>query len=178
MSKPVPPAVAAYTLEERQRLLDRIAQLEDRYQRDVYGLNNEGDPIGGEPAGGFANENKRLREQLETWHALDMQREADRDRLGAELDACCAALPGTIYMDPPDGGDVSVAEQLRRMGEDAARFRKLCELTEATAYSEPEHFVAEHLLQLGAEVVDDEASVFAVTLGHVLALLRMRGGAV
>lgn len=41
----------------------------DRYQRDVYGLNNEGDPIGGEPAGGFANELRECRfraQQLQT----------------------------------------------------------------------------------------------------------------
>lgn len=42
----------------------RIDELESRYQRDVYGLNNEGDPIGGEPAGGYANDNARLRAEL------------------------------------------------------------------------------------------------------------------
>lgn len=34
-----------------------------------------------------------------------------------------ALLPGVHYMDPPDGGDVSVMEQLRRMATDAARWR-------------------------------------------------------
>lgn len=34
-----------------------------------------------------------------------------------------ALLPGTYYMDPPDGGDVSLLEQLRRMAEDARRWR-------------------------------------------------------
>ena len=42
----------------------RIFELESRYQRDVYGLNNEGDPIGGDPAGGYANDNMRLRAEL------------------------------------------------------------------------------------------------------------------
>ena len=42
----------------------RIAELESRYQRDVYGLNNDGDPIGGDPAGGYANDNARLRAEL------------------------------------------------------------------------------------------------------------------
>lgn len=42
----------------------RIMGLESRYQRDVYGLNNEGDPIGGDPAGGYANDNARLRTEL------------------------------------------------------------------------------------------------------------------
>ena len=42
----------------------RIAELEAQYQRDVFGLNNEGDPIGGDPAGGYANDNARLRTEL------------------------------------------------------------------------------------------------------------------
>ena len=37
----------------------------------------------------------------------------------------CSILPCTYYMDPPDGGDVSVLEQLRRMAGDAERYRKL-----------------------------------------------------
>jgi hypothetical protein len=41
---------------ENARLLNDLRAAENKYQRDVYGLNNEGDPIGGEPAGGFANE--------------------------------------------------------------------------------------------------------------------------
>ena len=45
--------------------------------------------------------------------------------LSAELDKCAAALPGSLYMDPPDGGDVPVSEQLRRMAQDAARYRYL-----------------------------------------------------
>lgn len=36
----------------------------------------------------------------------------------------CDLLPGSYYMDPPDGGNVSVLEQFRRMAEDAARWRK------------------------------------------------------
>ena len=42
----------------------RIVELESQYQRDVYGLNNEGDPIGGDPAGGYANDNARSRTEL------------------------------------------------------------------------------------------------------------------
>jgi len=34
-----------------------------------------------------------------------------------------ALLPGSYYMDPPDGGDVSLLEQLRRMAADAAAYR-------------------------------------------------------
>ncbi|MBB1606489.1 MULTISPECIES: hypothetical protein [unclassified Pseudomonas] len=39
---------------------------------------------------------------------------------------CAAALPGPYYMDLPDGGDVSIPEQLRRMAKDAERYRWLC----------------------------------------------------
>ena len=42
----------------------RIMGLESQYQRDVWGLNNECDPIGGDPAGGYANDNARLRTEL------------------------------------------------------------------------------------------------------------------
>lgn len=63
-------------------------------------------------------------------HACKMARERDEarviaDRLTVELDKCAAALPGAYYMDQPDGGDVSVSEQLKRMAKDAERYRLL-----------------------------------------------------
>lgn len=45
-------------------------------------------------------------------------------------------LPGVHYMDPPDGGDVSVSEQLSRMAEDAAAYRALA-TQQATQGAEP-----------------------------------------
>ena len=48
-----------------------------------------------------------------------------RDEARAERDAMANVLPGHYYMDPPDGGDVPVLEQLRRMAKDAARYRLL-----------------------------------------------------
>lgn len=33
-----------------------------------------------------------------------------------------AAIPGVTYMDPPDGGDVSIPEQIQRMAKDAKRY--------------------------------------------------------
>jgi hypothetical protein len=42
-----------------------------------------------------------------------------------EIAAFGNLLPGYYYMDPPDGGDVSVVEQVRRMAQDAARYRWL-----------------------------------------------------
>ena len=54
------------------------------------------------------------------------EREAECERLRADLDDCINVLPNTAYyLDPPDGGSVPIAEQLRRMGEDAARYRWL-----------------------------------------------------
>lgn len=52
---------------------------------------------------------------------------ADFLGLIAELEQCASALPGTYYMDPPDGGNVSIPEQIRRMAKDAARYRWLRE---------------------------------------------------
>lgn len=63
-------------------------------------------------------------------HARKMAKERDEarvmaDRLTEELAKCAAVLPGAYYMDQPDGGDVSVSEQLKRMAKDAERYRLL-----------------------------------------------------
>ena len=50
---------------------------------------------------------------------------AERDKARAERDALADVLPGYYYMDPPDGGNVPVLEQLRRMAKDAERYRLL-----------------------------------------------------
>jgi hypothetical protein len=54
--------------EELGEMIDEfnsiIKNLEDRYQRDVFGLNNEGDPIGGDPAGGYVNNLKLAHAQV------------------------------------------------------------------------------------------------------------------
>ncbi|HBI71520.1 MAG TPA: hypothetical protein DDZ22_21620 [Massilia sp.] len=44
-----------------------------------------------------------------------------------------ALLPGPYYMDPPDGGSVSILEQFKRMAEDAARWRSLLATKPAAA---------------------------------------------
>ncbi|HHM5667231.1 TPA: ead/Ea22-like family protein [Pseudomonas aeruginosa] len=49
------------------------------------------------------------------------------NQIKTEYDECASTIPGVYYMDPPDGGDVSVPEQLRRMARDAARYRWLRE---------------------------------------------------
>lgn len=58
------------------------------------------------------------------------------ERLEEELSQCAIALPGTYYMDPPDGGNVSIPEQIRRMAKDAARYRWL---RGASHFDTPQH---------------------------------------
>ena len=48
---------------------------------------------------------------------------AERDTYRQDLAAARALLPSVYYMDPPDGGDVDLIEQLRRMAKDAGRYR-------------------------------------------------------
>lgn len=67
------------------------------------------------------------RRENATEHALFQAQEAAKDLAQREqkLSAALAALlPGTYYMDPPDGGSVALLEQLRRMAKDAERYRQ------------------------------------------------------
>lgn len=41
-----------------------------------------------------------------------------------EQEELASVLPGSYYMDPPDGGSVTVLEQFTRMAQDAARWRE------------------------------------------------------
>ncbi|EMM9101939.1 TPA: hypothetical protein PXD14_006370 [Pseudomonas aeruginosa] len=61
------------------------------------------------------------------WRGRTQRTEEERDRLKAELEQSASVLPGNYYMDPPDGGNVSIPEQIRRMAKDAARYRWLRE---------------------------------------------------
>ena len=65
---------------------------------------------------------------------------AERDALRANLDAII--IPTTYYMDPPDGGDVSIAEQVSRM------YRHVCDLQAENARLRE---ALEKLARLGAE---------------------------
>jgi hypothetical protein len=47
------------------------------------------------------------------------------------LEEVASVLPGSYYMDPPDGGMVTVLEQLQRMAKDAELGRRQREHTEA-----------------------------------------------
>lgn len=48
--------------------------------------------------------------------------EAENERLREFERSAALTLPGVYYMDPPDGGDVSLLKQLQRMSNDAARY--------------------------------------------------------
>lgn len=65
---------------------------------------------------------ERAKEECDSWRDLAEQRatnwataEAERDRAQTELDLVARAIPGVRYMDPPDGGSVTIAEQVARM---------------------------------------------------------------
>ena len=60
--------------------------------------------------------------------------ERERERLREFERSAALTLPGVYYMDPPDGGDVSLVEQVRRMSQDAARYRWV--RGDAPSYSE------------------------------------------
>lgn len=51
--------------------------------------------------------------------------EDENKRLREFERSAALTLPGVYYMDPPDGGDVSLLKQLQRMSIDAARYRLL-----------------------------------------------------
>lgn len=56
-------------------------------------------------------------------------------------------------------------------GTPLAIIRRLSEGDRENEYSEKEHFVADHLLQLGAGCLDDDANVYGVTLYQLVRLL-------
>jgi hypothetical protein len=57
---------------------------------------------------------------------LDLLRAHQPAQEQPTLEELLALLPGTHYMDQPDGGSPTVLEQLKRMAEDAANYRGLC----------------------------------------------------
>ncbi|HGO9514228.1 TPA: ead/Ea22-like family protein [Pseudomonas aeruginosa] len=69
------------------------------------------------------------------------------ERLEEELSQCASALPGTECMDPPDGGNVSIPEQIRRMAKDAARYRALRQKQrgDVVVRDRASHLFGEHL---------------------------------
>lgn len=94
-----------------------------------YGLPERMQEIEGELAEAgheLSNANGHL--PINALKALVAERDELRRQLAearAERDAMANVLPGVYYMDPPDGGDVSLLKQLQRMSNDAARYRLL-----------------------------------------------------
>ena len=60
-------------------------------------------------------------QRVTQWCDRAEKAEAEVERLRAELDEIASVLPGVAYMDPPDGGSPSIAEQARRMRADLDR---------------------------------------------------------
>lgn len=77
---------------------------------------------------------------------------AERDALAREVDACAAALPGPYYMDPPDGGDVPISEQVKRMARDAAYWKE-----EARRYCANSDFWRERATSFAEKGASDES---------------------
>jgi len=75
--------------------------------------------------GASEDDAKRLATELQTHNDEVVRLRAEVEALRADAQAVAALLPGPYYMDPPDGGSVTVIEQLRRMAADAARYRWL-----------------------------------------------------
>lgn len=64
------------------------------------------------------------RNWMATAYTAEQMDDYARDAALLVLGAVCALLPADpVYMDPPDGGNVSVLEQVKRMAEDAAKWR-------------------------------------------------------
>ncbi|MFU5132681.1 hypothetical protein ACM7ZR_30265 [Pseudomonas aeruginosa] len=74
---------------------------------------------------GLIAEVERLSARLKAENCAHKDTQKHCEWLAQDLKECASALPGTYYMDPPDGGNVSIPEQIRRMAKDAARYRGL-----------------------------------------------------
>lgn len=94
-----------------------------------YGKQCKG--LGERIAGGAFRWNRELFEasrsiaELEQVSAAGVKDAAGLTEPTVSQDQLCALLPGVYYMDPPDGGSVTILEQLQRMSADAARYRWL-----------------------------------------------------
>ena len=83
--------------------------------------------------------------QLEAQQAGDVEEQARGEGWLRAMDDVSALLPSTRYMDPPDGGSVTVLDQVARMALDAARYDWLREDAEThyvAIHTEPDHMDA------------------------------------
>ncbi|HGW5894459.1 TPA: hypothetical protein ACNIOJ_002524 [Pseudomonas aeruginosa] len=89
---------------------------------------------------GLIAEIERLNALLKAEKYAYKDKQKHYDWLAEDLKECASALPGTYYMDPPDGGNVSIPEQIRRMAKDAARYRWLRDLPEDSPHEQIGNF--------------------------------------
>lgn len=95
------------------------------------------------PAGGSLVEYvDNMRDELEDYKAAYEEYARDKEVQRAVIDdALCKLLPGTQYMDPPDGGSVTPLEQVRRM---VADYRQRIAELEAREVRLPERYSMLH----------------------------------
>lgn len=67
-------------------LREELELAKSRYDREVLGLNNEGDPIGGDPAGGYKNDNARLQQRLTSAEQRESEAREELLELSRKLD--------------------------------------------------------------------------------------------
>lgn len=131
-----------------QRMGDENAELRaalqserDRYFREVYGLNNEGDPIGGDPAGGYVNQIAMLREALAQTDALASEaarRNEDMGRRVHELEDELARIIGVR-----DGAALVIEQHLLDLKLDAERYRAMRDIVVNESAMNPDQYDAE-----------------------------------
>lgn len=139
----------------RRQFWDRAQQALAQIERLTAALQHEADCVEAakEEIERLTAECDELRRQLaEAW---------------AQREAMANVLPGYYYMDPPDGGDVSVLEQLRRMAKDAQRYRWLRANREfcVATYPEGEWVIPAGMVFLGYSNPDADSWIDAAMGG-------------
>ena len=79
-------------IQERDDLRQELERAKSRYDREVLGLNNEGDPIGGDPAGGYKNDLARVNSAFDELAACVGFSEARLDQTGDSPIDCANQL--------------------------------------------------------------------------------------
>lgn len=83
---------AQLIIQERDDLRQDLERAKSRYDREVLGLNNEGDPIGGDPAGGYKNDLARVNSAFDELAARVGFSEARLDQTGDSPIDCANQL--------------------------------------------------------------------------------------
>ncbi|HCA7769781.1 TPA: hypothetical protein MX426_004507 [Pseudomonas aeruginosa] len=96
---------------------------------------------------GLIAEVERLNARLKAENYAYKDTQKRYEWLAEDLKECASTLPGTYYMDPQVGGNVSIPEQIRRMAKDAARYRALRQKQcgDVVVRDRASHLFGEHL---------------------------------